>query len=66
MYDYGVYVRLRYMTMAMDRPRISHEISSRVFKGFQRDPRVDFAIPFVYSSRKGKETGWAGAEHRDS
>lgn len=53
MYDYGVFMRLRYMTLATDRPRISHEITSIIFREFQRQPRVDFAIPFVYSSRKG-------------
>jgi small-conductance mechanosensitive channel len=54
-YDYGVYMRLRYMTAAMDRPRMSHEILKRIFLEFQRDPRVDFAIPFLYSYRKGME-----------
>jgi len=53
MYDYGVYMRLRYMTRATDRPRITHEISKRIFQGFQRSARVDFAIPYVYSFRKG-------------
>jgi small conductance mechanosensitive channel len=53
MYDYGVYLRLRYMTRATDRPRITGEISKRIFQGFQRSGRVDFAIPFVYSYRKG-------------
>jgi len=55
MYDYGVYMRLRYMTLAMDRPRMSHEILSIIFKEFQHHPRVDFAIPFVYSYKKGVE-----------
>ncbi len=50
-YDYGVYMRLRYMTMATDRPRITHEITRRVFRAFQRDLRVDLAIPYVYSYR---------------
>lgn len=53
MYDYGVYLRLRYMTLATDRPRIVHEITKRVFHEFQKDPRVDFAIPYVYSYRLG-------------
>jgi small-conductance mechanosensitive channel len=51
MYDYGVYMRLRYMTLATDRPRITHEITKRIFRGFQRDLRVDLAIPYVYSYR---------------
>jgi len=54
-YDYGVYMRLRYMTAAMDRPRVSHQILKRIFLEFQRNPQVDFAIPFLYSYRKGVE-----------
>jgi hypothetical protein len=53
MYDYGVYMRLRYMTSATDRPRITYEIIKRIFQDFQRNARVDFAIPYVYSFRKG-------------
>jgi small-conductance mechanosensitive channel len=56
-YDYGVYLRLRYMTLATDRPHVSHAIVKRVFQEFQKNPRVDFAIPFVYSYRKGVESG---------
>jgi len=51
LYDYGVYMRLRYLTAAMDRPRITHEITKRVFRAFQRELRVDLAIPYVYSYR---------------
>ena len=51
-YDYGIYMRLRYMTEAMDRPRITHEITKRIFQAFQRNPKVDLAIPYVYSYRK--------------
>jgi small-conductance mechanosensitive channel len=54
-YDYGVYMRLRYQTLATDRPRIGHEILKRIFLEFQANPRVDFAIPFIYSYRKGVE-----------
>ena len=50
-YDYGVYMRLRYMTLATDRPRITHELTKRIFRTFQRDLRVDLAIPYVYSYR---------------
>ncbi len=56
-YDYGIYMRLRFMTLATDRPRVSHEILKRVFHQFQRTPKVDFAIPYVYSYRKGSEGG---------
>jgi small-conductance mechanosensitive channel len=52
LYDYGVYMRLRYMTQATDRPRITHEITKRVIGRFQRDLRVDLAIPYVYSYRR--------------
>jgi hypothetical protein len=53
MYDYGVYMRLRFMTKATDRPRITYEIVKLIFQGFQRSARVDFAIPYIYSFRKG-------------
>jgi len=53
MYDYGIYMRLRFMTNATDRPRISYEIIRRIFQDFQRSAQVDFAIPYVYSFRKG-------------
>jgi small-conductance mechanosensitive channel len=55
MYDYGVYMRLRYMTRATDRPRIKYEIEKRIFKQFSSDERVDFAIPYVYSSSRGRK-----------
>jgi len=57
LYDYGVYMRLRYMTLAMDRPRIVHEITRKIFGKFQGNPKVDFAIPFVYSYRMGIQGG---------
>ncbi len=52
-YDYGVYLRLRYITLATDRPRISHQIIQRIFKAFQHNRNVDFAIPYVYSFKRG-------------
>jgi hypothetical protein len=55
MWDYGVLMRLRYMTMAKDRPRIVHEIIRHAFKAIQRNPKVDMAIPFVYSFRKSTD-----------
>lgn len=57
LYDYGVYLRLRYMTLAMDRPRIVHEITRIIFDKFQINPQVDFAIPYVYSYRMGIQGG---------
>jgi small-conductance mechanosensitive channel len=55
MYDYGVYMRLRYMTLATDRPRIKYEIEKKIFKEFSRNDKVDFAIPYVYSAMKGRK-----------
>ncbi len=55
MWDYGILMRLRYMTMAKDRPRITHEIVRHIFKALQLNPRVDIAMPFVYSFRKGTD-----------
>jgi small-conductance mechanosensitive channel len=54
---YGVYMRLRYMTIATDRPRMIHEISKRVYKAVQESKNVDFAIPYIYSYKKGFQ--WA-------
>ncbi len=51
MYDYGVYLRLRYMTRVKDRAEISYRITKRVFAAVQSTPSVDMAIPFVYSYR---------------
>lgn len=55
MYDYGVHLRLRYMTLATDRPRIKYEIEKRIFKDFSKNDKVDFAIPYVYSAKKGAQ-----------
>ncbi|MBN1583476.1 MAG: mechanosensitive ion channel [Anaerolineae bacterium] len=63
MYDYGVYMRLRFMTGATERPRITYEIIKRIFQDFQRSARVDFAIPFIYSFRKGVQ---ATARHEEA
>jgi small-conductance mechanosensitive channel len=59
-WDYGVFMRLRFMTLATDRPRISHEILREIFRQVQKNPLVDFAIPFIYSYRKGMEGASAG------
>ncbi len=55
MYDYGIFLRLRYMTAATDRPRIAHEINKLIFWEFQNNCKVDFAIPFIYSYRSGEK-----------
>jgi len=54
-YDYGVYMRLRYMVTATDRPRIMHEINRQIFDGISKSKKVDFAIPYIYSYKKGME-----------
>lgn len=53
LYDYGVYLRLRYMTRVQDRPAIAYEITKRIFESFQNVDSVDFAIPYVYSYKAG-------------
>lgn len=55
MYDYGIYLRLRYMTAASDRARISYQINKRIHRAFQENKAIDFAIPYVYSYRKGEK-----------
>ncbi|MGQ9543920.1 MAG: mechanosensitive ion channel family protein [Candidatus Bathyarchaeia archaeon] len=54
MWDYGVIVRLRYMTKAVDRPRIAHEITKRIVKAFSEEDSVDFAIPYLYSYKTAR------------
>ena len=56
LYDYGVYMRLRYMTRVKDRAETSYRISKRIFNDVQSAPDVDIAIPFVYSYRVATET----------
>jgi small-conductance mechanosensitive channel len=52
---YGVFMRLRFLTNATMRPKIIHEISKRVFKAIQGNDKVDFAIPYIYSDKKGQD-----------
>ncbi|MCU0520115.1 MAG: mechanosensitive ion channel [Anaerolineae bacterium] len=68
MYDYGIYMRLRYTTSATDRPRITYQIIKLIFQGFQDDAQVDFAIPYIYSFRKGVQASarFDEAEHTKS
>lgn len=53
MYDYGVYLRLRYQTRVKNRPEIAYLINKRIFQELQNTPNVDLAIPYVYSYRSG-------------
>ena len=54
---YGVYLRLRFMTFATDRPRIMYELSKKILNEIKSSDKVDFAIPYIYSFRKGVQ--WA-------
>ena len=53
LYDYGLYLRLRFQTAVQNRPKIAYEINKRILEGVQKAPRVDLAIPFIYSYRAG-------------
>ena len=52
-------MRVRYMTQATDRPRIVYEIHKRVVTAFQQSEGVEFAVPYIYSSKKGSAVGGA-------
>lgn len=63
LYDYGLYLRLRYQTKVQDRARIVYEINKLILLGIQQAPAVDLAIPYIYSYRAGldkKEDGRPG------
>jgi len=53
LYDYGVYLRLRYQTRVKDRAEIAYKINKKIFEDIQKTPSVDLAIPYVYSYRAG-------------
>ena len=65
LYDYGVYLRLRYQTRVKDRAEISYRINRKIFERVQRVSSVDLAIPYVYSFKKGAEGKDADAMLRD-
>jgi len=50
-YDYGVYLRLRYLTRVKERVELAYKIQKMIFEGIQHSPSVDMAIPYVYSYR---------------
>jgi len=54
-YDYGIYLRLRYQTRVKDRVELSYLIQKRIFEAVRKTPTVDMAIPFIYSYRAGLE-----------
>jgi len=55
LYDYGVYMRLRYQTRVKDRAETSYRINKLIFEEVQKTPAVDIAIPYVYSYRAGQD-----------
>ena len=54
LYDYGVYMQLRYQTKVKDRAKTSYKITKLIFEEIQRNPLVDVAIPYIYSYRAGR------------
>jgi small-conductance mechanosensitive channel len=54
-WEYGILMRLRFHTRVKDRAEIAYRISRSVFREVQRAPRVDLAIPFIYSNRAGMD-----------
>lgn len=65
LYDYGVYLRLRYHTRVKDRALTAYEIQKRVFQAIRSTPSVDLAIPYVYSYRTANEKRAESAEERE-
>lgn len=55
LYDYGIYLRLRYQTQVNRRAEIAYLLSKRICEDIQRTRAVDLAIPYVYSYRAGAE-----------
>ncbi len=55
LYDYGIYLRLRYQTQVNHRAEIAYLLSKRICEDIQRTRSVDLAIPYVYSYRAGAE-----------
>jgi len=55
LYDYGVYMQLRYQTRVNERAKTSYKITKLIFEEIQRNPLVDVAIPYVYSYRASQQ-----------
>ncbi len=55
LYDYGLYLRLRYQTRVMDRAEIAYRLNKHILKAMHNAPEVDLAIPFVYSYQAGRD-----------
>jgi len=62
LYDYGVYLRLRYKTRVKRRAETAYQINRAIFKAIQRTPNIDLAIPYIYSYRSGAELREGGRD----
>jgi small-conductance mechanosensitive channel len=60
--DWGMRLRLRYLTLATERQRITSEISRIIFSEVRKDPRVEFCYPHseVIYRPKGLPNGNGG------
>ena len=54
---YGVFIRLRFMTIATERPKIIYELTRRIHRAVQSSGKVDMAIPYVYSYKRNAPPG---------
>lgn len=54
---YGVFIRLRFMTLAIERPKIIYELTRRIHRSVQASGKVDMAIPYVYSYKRNAPPG---------
>ncbi|MDD5459201.1 MAG: mechanosensitive ion channel [Phycisphaerae bacterium] len=53
LYDYGVYLQLRYQVRVEERAKVAYRITKFIFDEIQRTPSVDIPIPYIYSYRAG-------------
>jgi small-conductance mechanosensitive channel len=54
---YGVFIRLRFMTIATERPKVIYELTRRIHGAVQSSGKVDMAIPYVYSYKRNAPPG---------
>jgi small-conductance mechanosensitive channel len=65
-WDYGTLFRLRFMTNAVDKPRIMYEIVKNATKEIQKNMNVDLAIPYVYSFKRGLDGAGSASANRQT
>lgn len=53
--DWGILIRLRYLSIASERQRISSEIVEKIFKSFSKEKDVEFAVPHSEIIHRPKE-----------